>query len=343
MQLKTYPRTSLEASSGRSHHIKRGQHDQTVLGRAAKQHLRLGLLLMAIGILLTTTATAQPRRNDRTGNSENRLKAMMERFDTNRDGVVTKDEFKGSSERFSMMDHNGDGKVDGAEMTAMRNRMQRSNRQGGNRRGPDGFTQRHGTDKSPKVGQKVPDFTLQLLHSEKTVTLSEAYRDKPVVLTLGSYTCPPYRNALEGINDLSQQYDDEFAFYFVYIKEAHATDERPTRGNERIGIEFKQPTTYLERELIAKTCQQQIELTMPILVDTLDNAVEKLFAGAPNRTYLIDQNGIVLYKGVRGPQGSRPDDVSKAIQKQLRLKNGTRLSADQTDIRGSEKGRLLKP
>jgi peroxiredoxin len=268
---------------------------------------------------------------------------MMERLDTNRDGVITKDEFKGSPERFSMMDHNGDGKVDGAEMTAMQNRMQRSNRQGDNRRGPDVFTQRHGADKSPEVGQKVPDFTLQLLHSEKTVTLSEAYRGKPLVLTLGSYTCPPYRNALEAINELSQQYNDQFAFYFVYIKEAHATDERPTRGNERIGIEFKQPTTYLERELIAKTCQQQIELTMPILVDTLDNAVEKLFAGAPNRTYLIDQDGIVLYKGVRGPQGSRPDEVAKAIRKQLRLKNAARPSADQTDLRGSEKGRLLKP
>ena len=119
MQLRTYPRTSLEASSGRSHHIKRGQHDQTVLGRAVKQHLLLGLLLTSIGILLTTTATAQPRRNNRNGNSGNRLKAMMERLDTNRDGVITRSEFKGSPERFSMMDSNGDGKVDGAEMKAM--------------------------------------------------------------------------------------------------------------------------------------------------------------------------------------------------------------------------------
>ncbi|WP_277213996.1 hypothetical protein, partial [Isoptericola croceus] len=94
-------------------------------------------LLTVIGILLTTTTTAQPRRDNRNGNSGNRLKAMMERFDTNRDGVVTRNEFKGSPERFSMMDSNGDGKVDGAEMTAMQNRMRQSNRQGGNRRGPE--------------------------------------------------------------------------------------------------------------------------------------------------------------------------------------------------------------
>ena len=283
-----------------------------------RQYVRLGLLLTAISILLTTTTTAQPRRNAKSGNRGHRLKAMMDRFDTNRDGVVTRSEFKGSPERFSMMDGNGDGKVDDAELTAMRARMQQLNRQGGNRRGGDVLTLRHGADKSPKVGQKAPDFTLQLLHSEKTVTLSEAYRDKPVVLTLGSYTCPPYRNAIKGINELSQQYNDQFAFYFVYIKEAHATDGRPSRGNERMGIGFKQPTTYVERELIAKTCQRQIDLTMPVLVDRLDNAVERLFAGAPNRTYLIDQNGIVLYKGVRGPQGSRPDDVAKAIRKKLR-------------------------
>jgi len=181
--------------------------------------------------------------------------------------------------------------------------------------GRDMLTLRHGMDKSPEVGELAPDFTLKLLNSNETVTLSKAYRIKPIVLTLGSYTCPPFRNAIEVINDLSQQYNDEYAFYFVYIKEAHATNERPSRGNEQMGIEFTQPITYKEREHIAVTCQQQIKLTMPILVDTLDNAVEKLYAGAPNRTYIIDQNGVVLYKGDRGAHGTEPEEIVKVLQK----------------------------
>jgi hypothetical protein len=39
-----------------------------------------------------------------------------------------------------------------------------------------------------QVGDRAPDFTLPLLHSDRTVTLSEEYRQKPVVLIFGSYT-----------------------------------------------------------------------------------------------------------------------------------------------------------
>jgi hypothetical protein len=37
-------------------------------------------------------------------------------------------------------------------------------------------------------GDQAPDFTLPLLHSDRKVTLSSEYRQKPVVLIFGSYT-----------------------------------------------------------------------------------------------------------------------------------------------------------
>ena len=247
---------------------------------------------------------------------------ILNRFDTNKDGKLSKGEIPAQAARLQQMiqgaDKNKDGTITKDELTQhfSNGSSQRGRKKGAGRSG-DVLTQRHGPDKSPAVGGKAPDFELKLLNSDEKVKFSAIYSDKPVALTLGSYTCPPYRNALEGINDLSQKYSNDFAFYFVYIKEAHATDERPSRGNEFKGIDFEQPKTYQEREVIAKTCQSSIELTMPILVDTLDNAVERLYAGAPNRTYLIDQNGTVLYKGVRGPQGSRPGDIQMAMEKHL--------------------------
>jgi hypothetical protein len=39
-----------------------------------------------------------------------------------------------------------------------------------------------------RVGDTAPDFSLPILHSEQIVTLSEEYRQKPVVLVFGSYT-----------------------------------------------------------------------------------------------------------------------------------------------------------
>jgi hypothetical protein len=38
------------------------------------------------------------------------------------------------------------------------------------------------------AGDAAPDFTLPTLHQEDTVTLSEVWRERPVVLVFGSYT-----------------------------------------------------------------------------------------------------------------------------------------------------------
>lgn len=39
-----------------------------------------------------------------------------------------------------------------------------------------------------RPGDVAPDFTLPILHGDRTVTLSAEYRQKPVVLVFGSYT-----------------------------------------------------------------------------------------------------------------------------------------------------------
>ena len=39
-----------------------------------------------------------------------------------------------------------------------------------------------------QVGDRAPDFSLRQLHGEGTVTLSQQYAKKPVVLVFGSYT-----------------------------------------------------------------------------------------------------------------------------------------------------------
>jgi hypothetical protein len=39
-----------------------------------------------------------------------------------------------------------------------------------------------------QIGDPAPDFTLPVLHGDRTVTLSEEFRKRPVVLIFGSYT-----------------------------------------------------------------------------------------------------------------------------------------------------------
>jgi hypothetical protein len=58
------------------------------------------------------------RREDRRGNHADRF---FERWDADKDGVVTQTEFTGPAERFNFFDRNGDGKIERGELPAPRN------------------------------------------------------------------------------------------------------------------------------------------------------------------------------------------------------------------------------
>ena len=50
----------------------------------------------------------------------------------------------------------------------------------------------------------------------------------------------------------------------------------------------------------------QLKLSMPVLVDTIDDQVDKVYAGWPDRLYIIDAAGKIAHKGAPGPGGFGP-------------------------------------
>jgi hypothetical protein len=52
---------------------------------------------------------------------------------------------------------------------------------------------------------------------------------------------------------------------------------------------------------------------MPMLIDSMDNDVERKYVSLPMRLYLIGRDGRVVYSGDRGPQGFDPDTWETAI------------------------------
>ncbi len=92
-------------------------------------------------------------------------------------------------------------------------------------------------------------------------------------------------------------------FYIVYIKEAHPTDGRQVGKNTQDGVEFKQPTTELERIGVAKSCVANLKLTLPCLLDGMDNKVGEAYAGWPDRLFVVGHDGTIAFAGGRGPRG----------------------------------------
>jgi hypothetical protein len=74
----------------------------------------------------------------------------------------------------------------------------------------------------------------------------------------------------------------------------------------------------VERAGVARMCMTKLELQgIPAVVDRLDDKVNKAYSGWPDRLFLVGRDGKMAYSGGRGPGGFRPDELARAIKKEL--------------------------
>ena len=104
-------------------------------------------------------------------------------------------------------------------------------------------------------------------------------------------------------------------FYAVYIMEAHPTDIWQMRSNITDNVLFANPKTDEERAFVAGACVRKLGIRFPAIIDGIDNRTEVAYTGWPDRLYLIDRDGKVVYKSKPGPFGFKPDQLEAAIKK----------------------------
>jgi alkylhydroperoxidase family enzyme len=102
-------------------------------------------------------------------------------------------------------------------------------------------------------------------------------------------------------------------FLGIYVREAHPTDGWRMKSNDRVGISIAQPRSAGERTGVAGKCCQTLKMTLPLLVDEMDDAVGHAYSGMPDRLYVIDRDGRVAYKGGRGPFGFSVAEMEQAL------------------------------
>lgn len=84
-------------------------------------------------------------------------------------------------------------------------------------------------------------------------------------------------------------------------------------SNDKEGVAVAQPTTDAERREVASKCCAALKMTIPLVVDHVDDRVGHAYSGIPDRLYLIDRDGKVAYKGGRGPFGFKPGELEQQI------------------------------
>lgn len=119
------------------------------------------------------------------------------------------------------------------------------------------------------------------------------------------------------LNEIYEEFKDRVQFYCVYIQEAHPTDGRQSVGNLAEEVFYQQPKSMEEREELTQVCVLRLNLKMPMLLDNMSNEVDALYAALPDRLYLLDENGVVVFCTVVGSPGFDVDAWYAAIRRHL--------------------------
>lgn len=115
------------------------------------------------------------------------------------------------------------------------------------------------------------------------------------------------------LDQLHTRFADRVDFFCVYIQEAHPEGGWQVDVNLTDGVVFEQPRTADERAAIASTCVLRTGFRMPLLLDTMDNTIDRRFAALPERLYLLDADGVVAWKSVMGSNGFDVDVFAGAL------------------------------
>ena len=109
-----------------------------------------------------------------------------------------------------------------------------------------------------------------------------------------------------------ERYGDEVQFFMVYIREAHAADNKwpsPIADEETI----YNPRSMYERRAVASKCVGRLEIDIPCLIDDMDNSVDQAYDAYPDRLFIVDVDGTLAVRAGPGPWGFKPA-VTEATQ-----------------------------
>jgi len=161
----------------------------------------------------------------------------------------------------------------------------------------------HFETEAPQIGQTAPDFQLKTPNG-KTVSLAKLLGSKPIVLQLGSHTCPVYRYRRFSMSKLYQNYSDKAHFLLVYTLEAHPkgainpyiNKEWVSSFNYLTNTIVKEHQSLEERSSMASYSSKKLNVAYPVVVDNMNNEIWRAYGRAPSAAFVIDQSGKIALR-----------------------------------------------
>ncbi len=102
-----------------------------------------------------------------------------------------------------------------------------------------------------------------------------------------------------------EEFQEIVDFRMVYITEAHAADGRRP-------VDYAKDLNIFEHKVLGDRCQTaerlftDKELTIPCVIDGMENLVNQAYRAHPDRIFLVRTDGRLAVAGEQGPSGFEP-------------------------------------
>lgn len=137
---------------------------------------------------------------------------------------------------------------------------------------------------TPAAGGSLPEFDLTSTSGER-ITWQD-FGGKPVLLTVGSTSCPLTAASIPALKRLRQEFGSEIEFVMVNVREAHPA--------ENMG----QPETFEEKLEHARALKEQFEIPWTVVTDDIDGSFHRSLDTKPNSAYIVDRDGVIVFRSL---------------------------------------------
>jgi type I thyroxine 5'-deiodinase len=114
-----------------------------------------------------------------------------------------------------------------------------------------------------------------------------------------------------------EEFQDRADFLTVYIREAHPQDEWQMKANVTEEICYPQPHSLEQRVAIANDFIRRFHFTLPLGIDPMGDAADHEYAAWPERIYIIDEAGKIVYRGGLGPFQYHPAEARAWLEQRF--------------------------
>lgn len=178
----------------------------------------------------------------------------------------------------------------------------------------------HFGERSPQPGDALPDLRVLDLDGS-SVLLSNLVQDKPLVVRLGSYSCPVFRYRRFDMDKLQRRYGDRVDFVVIYTQEAHPVDDPSPYAdgewdpwiNRLTRVRVREPQTQSERLERARWAQSVMAAKDRFVVDDQANNGWRTLGQAPSSAFLFDRTGTLVLRQV----WVEPEELATALDRLL--------------------------